>query len=164
MNGSFGAGRTTPAIGVTLARAPASSAAGLSSAFITPVIASHAVDSAAITGIGIGGPNGAASMAYVLLRAARGDELTQPSDLRTTGLAPFSTVNAIACQKGTCAALSDPGASGLGMATAQPAATRSTVLAQPEVIAPDPQQLTEQPAEQMVPDPDAPPPQQLTQQ
>lgn len=164
MNGSFGAGRTTPAIGVTLARAPASSAAGLSSAFITPVIASHSVDSAAITGIGTGGPNGAASMAYVLLRAARGDELTQPSDLRTTGLAPFSTVNAIACQKGTCSALSDPGASGLGMASAQPAAPAAQLLAQPEVIAPDPQQLTEQPAEQMVPDPDAPPPQQLTQQ
>jgi gamma-glutamyltranspeptidase/glutathione hydrolase len=160
MNGSFGAGRTTPAIGVTLARAPASSAAGLSSAFITPVIASHAVDSAAITGIGTGGPNGAASMAYVLLRAARGDELTQPTDLRTTGLAPFSTVNAIACQKGACAALSDPGASGLGMAAAQPAASLQQ-LAQPDAAA---QQFTEQPAEQMVPDPNAPPPQQLTQQ
>ncbi len=115
MNGSFGSGRTTPVVGVTLARAPASSAAGLSSAFITPVIASHGVDGAAVTGVGSGGPNGAASIAYVLLRSARGDELTQTTDLRTTGLAPFSTVNAIACQKGSCAALNDPGSSGLGI-------------------------------------------------
>ncbi|HVP83218.1 MAG TPA: gamma-glutamyltransferase [Rhizomicrobium sp.] len=115
MNGSFGSGRTTPVVGVTLARAPASSAAGLSSAFITPVIASRGQDGAAVTGVGSGGPNGAASMAYVLLRSARGDELTQTTDLRTTGLAPFSTVNAIACQKGSCAPLNDPGSSGLGM-------------------------------------------------
>jgi hypothetical protein len=103
-------------------------------------------------------------VAYVLLRAARGDELTQPTDLRTTGLAPFSTVNAIACQKGFCAALSDPGASGLGMATVQPASPPAEQLAQPQAAAPDDQQLTEQPSEQMVPDPDAPSAQQLTRQ
>jgi gamma-glutamyltranspeptidase/glutathione hydrolase len=162
MNGSFGSGRTTPAVGVTLARAPASSAAGLSSAFITPVVASHNVDGAAITGVGSGGPNGAASVAYVLLRSARGDELTQPADLRTTGLAPFSTVNAIACLGGSCAALSDPGSSGLGMASAQ---AGSAQLATPN--APPVQQFTEQPdgGETMVPaDQTSPPPQQLTQQ
>jgi gamma-glutamyltranspeptidase/glutathione hydrolase len=161
MNGSFGSGRTTPAVGVTLARAPASSAAGLSSAFITPVIASHAVDSAAITGVGTGGPNGAASVAYVLLRSARGDELSQAADLRTTGLAPFSTVNAIACQGGVCAALSDPGSSGLGMASAQAGGAQ---LAAP--TAPPVQQFTEQPdgGETMAPAENSPPAQQLTQQ
>ena len=154
MNGSFGAGRTTPAVGVTLARSPASSAAGLSSAFITPVIASRTQDNAAITGVGTGGPNGAASVAYVLLRAARGDELTQPTDMRTTGLAPFSTVNAISCSKGFCAALNDPGSSGLGMAAAQSSAA----------AAPEGQQASGQSSEQTTPDPNAPPVQQLTQQ
>jgi len=149
MNGSFGAGRTTPAVGVTLARAPASSAAGLSSAFITPVIAARAPDAAAITGVGSGGPNGAASIAYVLLRAARGDELTQTTDLRTTGLAPFSTVNAIACQKGSCAALNDPGSSGLGMG-----ADGSVSAAGPPMVQEQPQEAPpeEQPAETMTPD------------
>ncbi len=129
MNGSFGTGRTTPVVGVTLARSPSSSAAGLSPAFITPVIAATATDNAAITGIGSGGPNGAASVAYVLLRAARGDELIQSADLRSTGLAPFSTVNAISCQNGTCTALSDPGTTGLGVSVAQPASVTATARA-----------------------------------
>ena len=141
MNGPFGSGRTTPAIGVTLARSPASSAAGLSSAFLTPVIASKDADGAAIAGVGSGGPNGAASMAYVLLRSARGDELSQPTDLRTTGLAPFSTINAIACQKGSCAALSDPGSSGLGMAAGQ----AQQLVGQQQ---PDPQQPVQQVSQQ----------------
>lgn len=121
MNGSFGTGRTTPAIGVTLARSPSSSAAGLSPAFITPVIASNAVDKTAVIEIGTGGPNGAASVAYVLLRSARGDELMNSTDLRSTGLAPFSTVNAISCLKGICTPLNDPGTTGLGVSVAQPA-------------------------------------------
>ncbi|MDE2182452.1 MAG: gamma-glutamyltransferase [Alphaproteobacteria bacterium] len=115
MNGPFGSGHTALGTGVTLARAPSSSGAGMASAFLTPVVASHGGDAPAeLTGAGAGGPNGTAAIAYALARIARGDEILTRDDLRSTGVAPYDTVNAIVCAHGTCAALPDPAASGLG--------------------------------------------------
>lgn len=118
MNGPFGSGHTAAGTGVTFAKSPASGQAGLSAAFLTPVIAT--VDGkVAIAGAGAGGPNGTAAIAYTLLRLARGEDVTKPSDLRSTGAAPYDTVNVITCQGGMCATLPDPGAMGLGAAAVE---------------------------------------------
>ncbi|MBV9539627.1 MAG: gamma-glutamyltransferase [Alphaproteobacteria bacterium] len=114
LNGPFGAGRNVAETGVTLAAAPGSNAAGLAAAFLTPVVAANGSGPAMLAGAGAGGPNGTASMGYALARLSRGDSMTRRSDLRTTGVAPFDTVNAIICQSGTCVALPDPGGNGLG--------------------------------------------------
>jgi len=115
MNGPFGSGHTALGTGVTLARAPSSGAAGLASAFLTPVIASPSGDRpATLAGAGAGGPNGSAAIAYALTRIAHGKEILTRSELRSTGVAPFDTVNVIICTSDVCAALPDPAASGLG--------------------------------------------------
>jgi gamma-glutamyltranspeptidase / glutathione hydrolase len=115
MNGPFGSGHTALGSGVTLAHAPGSANAGLAAAFLTPIIASPGGDRpAVIAGAGAGGPNGSASIAYALARVAAGDEIFTRRDLRSTGVAPYDTVNAIVCSSGTCAALPDPAANGLG--------------------------------------------------
>jgi gamma-glutamyltranspeptidase / glutathione hydrolase len=115
MNGPFGSGHTARGTGVTLAKAPSAGPAGLSSAFLTPVIASPRSDGAPVlTGAGAGGPNGTAAIAYALARIADGDEILSRKDLRSTGVAPYDTVNAIVCSGSRCAALPDPGANGLG--------------------------------------------------
>jgi gamma-glutamyltranspeptidase / glutathione hydrolase len=115
MNGPFGSGHTVRGTGVTLARAPSAGAAGLASAFLTPILAArHADDPAVLAGAGAGGPNGAAAIAYALTRIADGDEIQSRADLRTTGVAPYDTVNAIVCSGRTCVALPDPAANGLG--------------------------------------------------
>lgn len=115
MNGPFGSGHTARGTGVTLAKAPSAGAAGLASAFLTPVIAAPRTDEpAALAGAGAGGPNGSAAIAYALARIAAGDEILTRKDLKTTGVAPYDTVNAIVCSSGTCVALPDPAANGLG--------------------------------------------------
>jgi len=114
MNGPFGSGHNAEGTGVTLARAPSSGAAGLAAAFITPVIATDSGGGLTLAGAGAGGPNATASMGYALARLAHGDEISRRTDLRSTGVAPFDTINAIICQNGACAALPDPGANGLG--------------------------------------------------
>ncbi len=117
MNGPFGSGHTALGTGVTLARAPSSGDAGLSSAFLTPVIAGPSGDRAAtLVGAGAGGPNGSAAIAYILTRIAHGDEIRTRGDIRSTGVAPYDTVNVIVCSTGSCVALPDPGANGLGEA------------------------------------------------
>jgi len=117
MNGSFGSGHTAQGTGVTLAPAPSSGQAGLSAAFLTPVVATQGEGGAvSLAGAGAGGPNGTAAIAYALLKLARGEDLTQQGALHSTGIAPFDTINAIACQDGRCATVPDPGASGLGAA------------------------------------------------
>ncbi|MGC9953470.1 MAG: gamma-glutamyltransferase [Rhizomicrobium sp.] len=117
MNGPFGSGHTALGTGVTLARAPSSGAVGLASAFLTPVIASPGGDRpATLAGAGAGGPNGSAAIAYALTRIAHGEEIVTRSELRSTGAAPYDTVNAIVCTSSGCAALPDPAASGLGAA------------------------------------------------
>ena len=117
MNGPFGSGHTALGTGVVLARAPFSGTVGLASAFLTPVIAAPRSDSAAeLVGAGAGGPNGSAAIAYALTRIAHGEEITTRSELRSTGVAPYDTVNAIICSSRSCAALSDPGANGMGAA------------------------------------------------
>jgi gamma-glutamyltranspeptidase/glutathione hydrolase len=113
MNGPFGSGHNAQGTGVTLARAPSSGEAGLAAAFLTPVIALQG-SAMSLTGVGSGGPNGTASIGYALAKLARGEPLAQRSDLRSTGVAPYDTVNAIVCQSGACVALADPGANGLG--------------------------------------------------
>jgi len=115
MNGPFGAGRNATGTGVTLARAPSSGDAGLSAAFLTPVIATDG-GSLSLAAAGAGGPNGTAAVGYALVRLGRGDSMTRAGDLRSTGVAPNETVNVISCQSGLCVALPDPGANGLGAA------------------------------------------------
>lgn len=115
MNGPFGSGHTATGTGVTLARAPSSGDAGLSGAFLTPVIVTpEGGGSLTLVGAGAGGPNGTAAIAYAAIRVGLGDDIVQPGHLHSTGIAPYDTVNVIACQNDLCAALPDPGAHGLG--------------------------------------------------
>ena len=113
MNGPFGSGHNAAGTGVTLARAPSSGQAGLAAAFVTPVIATDGSD-LSLVGAAAGGPNGTAAMGYALARLGRGEALNRRGDLRSTGVAPYDTINAIVCQSGACFALADPGANGLG--------------------------------------------------
>jgi gamma-glutamyltranspeptidase/glutathione hydrolase len=122
LNGPFGAGRTADN-GVTLAASP-SSPGGISGAFLTPMIVTDSAGQVTLAGAGSGGPNGSGAMVYALLRRAAGGGVTRPADLRSTGLAPFATVNTIACQNNLCVALPDPGGSGLGASVDQPVASR----------------------------------------
>jgi len=117
MDGPFGSGHTVDNTGITLARAPSGGAAGLAPAFLTPLIALKG-DAVALAGAGSGGPNGTASIVYSLLNVAASDTVS-PDFVRTTGVAPFDTVNAILCQNSTCTAVADPGAHGLGKAVGQ---------------------------------------------
>jgi gamma-glutamyltranspeptidase/glutathione hydrolase len=113
MNGPFGSGHTASGTGITLANAPGQGEAGLAAAFLTPVVA-VSDGSVSLVGAGAGGPNGTAGIALALLRLARGEDVTKPGVLHSTGIAPYDTVNVIGCQNGVCAALPDPGAHGLG--------------------------------------------------
>jgi gamma-glutamyltranspeptidase/glutathione hydrolase len=115
MNGPFGSGHTAGATGVTLAASPAAPA-GISTAFLTPVLAGDSAGQVALAGAGVGGPNGSAAILYAMLKLAGGGQLNRRSDLRSTGAAPYATVNVITCQIGACVTLSDPGANGLGVA------------------------------------------------
>jgi gamma-glutamyltranspeptidase/glutathione hydrolase len=112
MNGPFGAARTAADTGVTFAASPATPA-GISNAFLTPMIGVGG-NQVVFAGAGSGGPNGSGAILYALLKLATGQPLGRPSDMRSTGLAPQVTVNAIACQNGLCVALPDPGSNGLG--------------------------------------------------
>ena len=115
MYGPFGSGHNASGTGVTLARAPSSGQSGLAAAFVTPVIATDGEGgSLSLSGAGAGGPNGTAAMGYALARLARGESLTRRTDLRSTGVAPYDTINAIVCQSGACVALPDPGSNGMG--------------------------------------------------
>ena len=114
MNGPFGSGRNAQGTGVTLARAPSSGTAGLAAAFLTPVIATDSRGALTLAGASTGGPNGTASMGYALARLSRGEAISRRTDLRSTGVAPFATINAIVCQGDACVALPDPAANGLG--------------------------------------------------
>lgn len=114
LNGPFGSGRTAEGTGVPLAASPSASQAGLAGAFLTPLIATSGGD-VALAGTGSGGPNGTAAAAYALLESAGGRLLTRTT-IRSTGAAPFDTVNMISCENGICVALPDPGAHGQGAA------------------------------------------------
>ena len=118
LNGPFGSGHSAAQTGVILAAAP-SSPAGISSAFLTPVIATEPGGQVALSAAGAGGPNGTGAVIYALMRLATGQSLMRPGDLRSTGLAPLATVNAIACN-GLCVALPDPGGNGLGSSVGDP--------------------------------------------
>lgn len=118
MNGPFGSGHTASDTGVTLANAPASGPAGLAAAFLTPVVATSG-GAVSLVGAGAGGPNGTAGIGLALLRLARGEDITKPGALHSTGIAPYDTVNIIGCQNGFCAAIPDPGAFGMGAAGQQ---------------------------------------------
>ena len=120
LNGPFGSGHTAGDTGVLLAASP-NAPGGISGAFLTPMIAAEG-SRVALAGTGTGGPNGSAAIAYALLKRAAGQSLARPGDLRSTGLAPFATVNTIACQDDLCVALPDPGGNGLGASVPQPMA------------------------------------------
>jgi gamma-glutamyltranspeptidase/glutathione hydrolase len=116
MNGPFGSGHSAADTGVTLARAPLAGQTGLASAFLTPVIATDSGGTVSLAGAGAGGPNGTAAIGYALLRTASGEPLSRRGDMRSTGSAPYDTVNVIACSAGACFALPDPAANGMGAA------------------------------------------------
>lgn len=115
MNGPFGSGHTANSTGVTLAYAPSSGPTGLAAAFLSPVVATNG-GTVSLVGAGAGGPNGTAGIGLALLRLARGENITRPGALHSTGIAPYDTVNVIGCQNGFCAAIPDPGGYGLGAA------------------------------------------------
>jgi gamma-glutamyltranspeptidase/glutathione hydrolase len=121
MNGPFGSGHTAGDTGMLLAASP-TAPAGIAGAFLTPMMAIDGA-SVALAGAGSGGPNGSAAMAYAVLKRSAGQSVSRPGDLRSTGLAPFATVNTIACQDGLCVALPDPGGNGLGASAPQPVAS-----------------------------------------
>src|SRR5262249_45886309 len=100
LNGPFGSGRTATGTGVVLANNP-SGAAGMPSAFLRAVIAT-ANRQAALTGVGAGGPNGAAAALFAVIEAAGGRPLGRRGDLRGTGRAPYDTVNMISCGEDSC--------------------------------------------------------------
>jgi gamma-glutamyltranspeptidase / glutathione hydrolase len=114
MNGPFGSGHNAQGTGVTLAKAPSSGDTGIAAAFLTPVIATDSSGALTLAGAGAGGPNGTAAIGYTLARLARGEQIARRADLRSTGEAPFDTVNAVICTGNVCVALSDPMANGLG--------------------------------------------------
>ncbi|MEI9989336.1 MAG: gamma-glutamyltransferase [Rhizomicrobium sp.] len=114
MNGPFGSGRNAQGTGVTLARAPSSGPSGIAAAFVTPVIATDSGGALTLAGAAAGGPNGTAALGYALARLSRGEQVSRRSDLRSTGVAPYDTINAITCQGGACVALPDPESKGLG--------------------------------------------------
>jgi gamma-glutamyltranspeptidase/glutathione hydrolase len=118
MNGPFGSGHTAQGTGITLARAPSSGPAGLSVAFLTPVIATDKDGQLLLAGAGAGGPVGTASMADALARLGKGEIVTRRGS--TKGITLYDTVNAIVCQDSICTALPDAGASGLGAAVQSP--------------------------------------------
>jgi gamma-glutamyltranspeptidase/glutathione hydrolase len=118
MNGPFGSGHTAQGTGITLARAPSSDPAGLSVAFLTPVIATDKDGQLLLAGAGAGGPVGTASMADALARLGKGEIVTRRGS--TKGVTLYDTVNAIVCQTGNCTALPDAGASGMGAAVQSP--------------------------------------------
>ncbi|MBN9546337.1 MAG: gamma-glutamyltransferase [Alphaproteobacteria bacterium] len=117
LNGAFGAGHTAGGSGVLLANSP-SAPAGIAGAFLTPLIARDGNGRAVLTGVGAGGPNGTAAIAYAFLKLAGGQQIGRPADMRSTGAAPMVTVNVISCQT-VCVALPDPGGHGLGAATSE---------------------------------------------
>jgi gamma-glutamyltranspeptidase/glutathione hydrolase len=117
MNGPFGSGHTSADTGVTFARAPSAGQAGLAAAFLTPAVAETG-GGLSLAGAGAGGPNGSAAIALALLKLARGIDLSEPGQIHSTGIAPYDTVNVIACQSDKCVAVPDPGANGLGLAVA----------------------------------------------
>jgi gamma-glutamyltranspeptidase/glutathione hydrolase len=111
LNGPFGSGHTDIASGVTLGASPAA-AAGISTAFLTPLLAADSSGQIALAGAGAGGPGGSAAIAYAALKSGSGAALGRPSDLRSTGTAPYATVNVISCQSLACVGLPDPAAFG----------------------------------------------------
>ncbi len=117
LNGAFGAGHSAGNSGVLLANSP-SAPAGIAGAFLTPMIARDGNGRVALAGVGAGGPNGTAAIAYALLKLASGQQIGRPADMRSTGAAPMVTVNVISCQN-VCVALPDPGGHGLGAATSE---------------------------------------------
>jgi gamma-glutamyltranspeptidase / glutathione hydrolase len=119
MNGPFGSAHTAKETGITLAAAPNSGQTGLAGAFLTPVIAAGSDGTTALAGAGTGGPNGTAAIVLALLELAAGRDIARPGVLHSTGIAPYDTLNVIACQSGICSAVPDPGAHGLGAAGAQ---------------------------------------------
>jgi gamma-glutamyltranspeptidase/glutathione hydrolase len=119
MNGPFGSGHTAEGTGITMAKAPSTGQAGLSAAFLTPAVATGSDGSLSLVGAGAGGPNGTAAIAYALIKLAAGQDIAKPGELHTTGIAPYDTINVIACPDGVCSAIPDPGANGLGAAAEQ---------------------------------------------
>lgn len=116
MNGPFGSGHSAQGSGVTLARAPSASAAGLAAAFLTPVLATDNDAHLLLAGAGAGGPVGTASIADALMRLGKNEAVTRRGKTDIGATVHYDTVNAILCQTSGCTALPDAGANGLGAA------------------------------------------------
>jgi gamma-glutamyltranspeptidase/glutathione hydrolase len=119
MNGPFGSGHTAQGTGVTLASATSTGEAGLAAAFLTPVIAIDGDGMIVLAGAGAGGPIGTASIADALARLGKGEIVTRRANNPTPGAKLYDTVNAILCQGGSCTALIDASANGLGATPGQ---------------------------------------------
>ncbi len=112
MSGPFGSGRTAEASGITLASAPGASSAGLSVAFLTPVIATENDGGAlSLAGAGAGGPDATASILADVLARAR-NETALPRASAGSQL----SINVIACSADACNAIPSPGSHGMGAA------------------------------------------------
>lgn len=116
MNGPFGSGHTAAGTGVTLANSPSTSF-GISGAFLTPVIATGSDGALALAGSGTGGPDGTGAILFALMGLATGTDVSQRGTAHTTGVAPYETVNMIACPGGVCATVADSGGNGIGIAS-----------------------------------------------
>lgn len=115
MNAPFGAARTVEGTGVTMAKAPLSKEDAAAMTFLTPMIITDKSGVLVLAGSGAGGSNGTAALGFVVLKLARNGAAMNPGDLHSTGIAPYDTVNAVACQGRSCLALTDPGGSGLAV-------------------------------------------------
>jgi gamma-glutamyltranspeptidase/glutathione hydrolase len=113
MNGPFGSGHTAQGTGVTLAKAPQSSRAGLAAAFLIPVVATDNDGNLVLVGAGAGGPIGTASISDALARLGKGQVVTRRGKASVSGLALYDTVNVILCDDSGCSALVDAGTNGL---------------------------------------------------
>lgn len=116
MSGPFGSGRTAEASGVTLATAPATSSAGLSVAFLTPLLVIDG-ESGPLTlaGASAGGPEATATLLYDAIARASGHAVEAQEGARA---APLS-VNVIICEGGSCSAMSNPGTHGIAAVVGQ---------------------------------------------
>lgn len=120
MNGPFGSGHTVEGAGITLARAPSASKAGLASAFLTPVISMSADRSQLVlAGAGAGGPIGTASIIDALARIGKGQALARGA-IPDANVTLYDTVNAIVCRYGYCSALGDAKSPGMSAAPLSP--------------------------------------------
>ncbi len=114
MNGLFGAGRTVPGTGITLARA-----AGPAADYLSPVISSPDADGQAVLVGAGGGPRSARALAEALSRIADDKKLVAYKDVQHDS-SVSDNANLIVCAGGLCTPLADAAAGALGLSVPMP--------------------------------------------